>query len=1075
VPILTYGYGILTNSKKIHMNLTAFAGVLFASLITLSLSAQPPGARKITGRVIDQANNSAIPGATITVKGTKNSVQADANGEFVITAAPTETLVISNVGYSPKEIKVGNSATLSISLSTNYGHMDDVVVVGYGRMKKSDLSAAVGTISNEDLNKTVNVTLDDALQGKAANVYVSQTSGEPGAGASVIIRGVSTITGNYQPLYVIDGVQIRPSMATGGAYNSTPNLSNELQGLNPDDIENISILEGPAATSIYGAAGANGVVMITTKQGKQGQTRVSLNELESLQERPKDQPVMNLKQYAQYVLQLEALGLVPAEPNQLSDPSILGPGTDWQHVLFQNVWLQKHTLSLNGGNDKTLFYLSADYLNQNGIAVGSGFQRGSVRLNLSNQANKWLKISTNISGYGTKENVNVFQGNLINLALGQNPTIPAKNLDGTYGGPDAAQVQYSNTNPLAVAQLDNNYNTNYGVIGGISVDITPIKGLDWHTETNGTYNFGYQYQFAPSYTLGAYVNPNSTIAQQSSHNYWYSLNTRVQYDWSIQRHVMAVMVGHEAQEYKYQYLQANGQELTTNSIQQLSVASETQTLPSSGISDGAQESYFARANYTYDNKYILQGVVRRDGNSNFGPENRWGWFPAVSGAWVMSKEKFMQGISWLNDLKLRGEWGISGNAGQGGAIYSNLYSDVTVWGGGFLPANFPYPGLKWEQDQSTNLGLDGHFFNNRIEVVVDAYRKSISNLILSTNRSESLGGYASGGYNGQVQWPVENYGSMYNKGIGVTVNTVDYTSRNFTWKTGANFSIDRNKVTRLVAPVLNQYYSTTNSRQAEFLTEVGQPLSMITGYIAEGLFQNYKDIAGHAIQTSNGVLTIDPQQGSWPGDIKFKDINGDGVIDQNDRVIIGNPWPKLTYNFNTSFSWKGFDLNLFFTGVYGNQILNLTKYENETLPEGVGPYANHYAKDVHFAVPSTLNAADALSATLTNPGWNIQRPTAADANGSARLSQWDVESGSYLKLKNIRLTYTVPSKYVQMTHVFRGASASVQVQNALTWTRYDGYDPEIGMYQYGGYNIVGMDEGRYPQTRSYAFNLSLNF
>ena len=517
------------------MNLTAFVGVLFASLITLSLSAQPPGARKIAGRVIDQANNNAIPGATITVKGTKNSVQADVNGEFVIMAAPTETLIVSNVGYSPKEIKVGNSATLSISLSTNYGRMDDVVVVGYGKMKKSDLSAAVGTISNEDLNKTVNVTLDDALQGKAANVYVSQTSGEPGAGASVIIRGVSTITGNYQPLYVIDGVQIRPSMATGGAYNSTPNLANELQGLNPDDIENISVLEGPAATSIYGAAGANGVVMITTKQGKQGQTRVSLNELESLQERPKDQPVMNLQQYAQYVLKLELLGLVPAEPNQLSDPSLLGPGTDWQHVLFQNVWLQKHTLSLNGGNDKTLFYLSADYLDQNGIAVGSGFQRGSVRLNLSNQANKWLKISTNISGYGSKENVNVFQGNLINLALGQNPTIAAKNLDGTYGGPDAAQVQYSNTNPLAVAQLDNNYNTNYGVIGGLSVDITPIKGLTWHTETNGTYNFGYQFQFAPSYTLGAYVNPNSTIAQQSSHNYWYSLNTRVEYDLSLRK------------------------------------------------------------------------------------------------------------------------------------------------------------------------------------------------------------------------------------------------------------------------------------------------------------------------------------------------------------------------------------------------------------------------------------------------------------------------------------------------------------------------------------------------------------
>src|ERR1700722_8415780 len=372
------------------MNLTAFAGVLFTSLITLSLSAQSPGVHRVAGKVIDQASNSAVPGATVTVKGTKNSVQVDVNGDFVIMAAPTETLIISNVGYSSKEVKVGNSATLSISLSTNYGRMDDVVVVGYGRMKKSDLSAAVGTISNEDLNKTVNVTLDDALQGKSPNVYVSQTSGEPGAGASVIIRGISTVTGNYQPLYVIDGVQIRPSLPTGGAYNSTPNLANELQGLNPDDIENISVLEGPAATSIYGAAGANGVLMITTKQGKAGNTRVTASELQSQQDRPKNQPVMNLPEYAVYVQKLENLGLVPAEPSELSDPSILGPGTDWQHALFQNTWMQKHSLGVSGGTDKTTFYFSADYLNQNGIAIGSGFERASTRFNLTNQATQWL-------------------------------------------------------------------------------------------------------------------------------------------------------------------------------------------------------------------------------------------------------------------------------------------------------------------------------------------------------------------------------------------------------------------------------------------------------------------------------------------------------------------------------------------------------------------------------------------------------------------------------------------------------------------------------------------------------------
>ena len=1046
--------------------------VLF--LLTQPVTAQPP-AHKITGKITNQSTGAPIGGATVVVKGTRNATQTADDGTFTIDAAPGEHLVVSYIGYLRQDLPVGNRTTFNVAMTQDISNMNDVIVVGYGKMKKSDMSSAVVTISNADLEKTVNVTLDEALQGKAANVYVSQTSGEPGAGASVIIRGISTVTGNYQPLYVIDGVQIRPSLPTGGAYNVTPNLGNELQGLNPSDIEDISVLQGPAATSIYGAAGANGVIMITTKQGKVGQTRVSATELESLQDRPKDQPVMNLPQYAVYVQKLENLGLVPKEPSEISDPSILGPGTDWQKALFQPTWMQSHSLGVSGGNDKTQFYLSGDYLNQNGIAVGSGFKRGSIRLNLSNQANKWLKVSTNLSAFDTKENVNVFQGNIVNIALSQNPTIPVTNPDGTFGGPSPAQAQYSNTNPIAVAHFNNNYNTSFGVIGGLNLDITPLKGLLWHSEINGNYTFTNNYSFNPSYTIGAYTNPNTTGSRGANNNWWYSLNTRLQYDWSIGKHYMSVMAGHEAQVYAYQSLSANGQGYTTNTIQELSVASSVVSNPTSSRGDGSQESYFARANYTYDNKYIAQLVVRRDGSSNFGPNNRFGTFPAASIAWKISDEKFMQGISWLTDLKLRGEYGISGNAGSGGAIYSNLYAIQTVWGGGFLPGNYPNPNLKWEQDKAGNIGFDAHLFNNRVEIIGDAYKKMISNLILPASGPSYLGGYLSGGYGGQLSWPVENYGGMENKGFGITVNTVNIANKDFQWKTGVNFSMDRNKVTKLFAPIYTQYYSTTNSRQAEFLTEVGQPISMITGYIADGIFQNYKDISGHAIQTSNGKMTIDPSQGSWVGDIKFRDINKDGMVNDKDRTIIGNPWPKFTANFTTTFDYKGFELNLFFTGVYGNKILNLTRYENEYLPLGTGPYANHFRSDVNFAVPSSINAADALTATLTNPGYQIARPSAADANGNARLSQWDVEDGSYIKLKNARLSYHVPAKYLAYTHVLRGVTAMFQVQNAFTITKYKGYDPEIGMYQYGGFNIVGMDEGRYPQTRSYNFSLSLNF
>jgi len=1049
---------------------------------------QTAGAKKISGKISSKSEGTPLIGATVTVKGTRNSVKTDDAGTFTIIASPNERLVVSNIGFTTQEFKVGNSSVLNLELNKDFGHLEDVVVIGYGKMKKTDMSSAVESITAEDLNKTVNTTLDEALLGKAANVMVTQTSGQPGAGASVIIRGVSTVTGNYQPLYVIDGVQIRPDAPRGGAYNQPSGYANALAGINPEDIDNISVLEGPAATSIYGAAGANGVLMITTKRGKSGQTKVNVSSLLSMQDRPKNLPVMNLKQYAQYIQKLQPYGVIGSEPAELGDPSILGPGTDWQGALFRRTLLQKHALSISGGSEKSTYFFSADYLNQDGIAVGSGFKRGSVRLNLDNQAMSWLKFGVNLNVYTTRENVNTTNGNVINIAVSQNPTIPVKNPDGTFGGPQPAQAQYSQTNPIALATIDNNYNSSFGALGGLYVLITPFKGLTWHTEVNGNYNFTNNYTFYPGYKFGALINPTTTGSRGSSNNYWESLNTRLQYDWKRDKHSVSLMVGHEAQYYAYQSLSASGNNYSTTTVQELSVADPLSPPGTSSRGDGANESYFSRLNYVYNDKYIAQLVVRRDGSSNFGSANRFGTFPAVSAAWIISNEEFMKNIPFINDLKLRGEYGISGNTGNNGsAIYSNLYAAATVWGGGFSPANFPNPFLKWEQDKSTNVGFDLHMFNNRLEVIADAYQKDISNLILVASNKQFLGGQLSGGYGGYISWPTANYGSMTNKGFGVTINTTILSQRSFQWKVGGNFSMDRNKVTKLFAKLNTQYQSTTNNMQTQFLTEVGQPLSMFTGYIADGLFKNYQDIASHAVQTTSSTgahpLTIDPAQGSWVGDIKFRDIGGpdgslkpDGIIDQNDRTIIGNPWPKFTYNFNTSLGYKGFELYLLFTGVYGNQLLNLTRYENELLPLGTGPYSNHFVGAGNFAVPSSTNVADALTATLTNPGHNIPRILSGDPNGNVRINQWSIEDGSYLKLKSLRLSYRVPSKYLAYTRVIKGLSATLQSQNVFTITKYKGYDPEVGMYNYKGVtNFAGMDDGRYPSTRSYSFSLNLDF
>lgn len=1048
----------------------------------------------LTGVVSDSASGDPLAGVSIQVEGNTAGTITDAAGRFSLEVPSGSVIVISFLGYTRERVRITSQHSLNISLAESTTGLNQLVVVGYGSIKKSDVSSALTNISSKELNRTVNTTLEQAIQGRAPNVYVTATSGQPGAGSSIIIRGVSTITGNYQPLYVIDGVQIRPDAPAGGAYNlpegnvnnQPGGYANALAGINPNDIKDINILEGPAATSIYGAAGANGVIVITTKSGQPGRTKVSVSSLFTQQEAPKRLPLMNLRQYAEYIMKLEAAGAVGAEPAELQDPTLLGKGTDWQSALFRRTMMQKHSLTVSGGSQKSTYYFSGDYLSQDGIALGSGFKRGSVRMNVNDKPTTWLSFGTNLSAYTTKEKVNTTNGNLIITAITQNPTIPVKNPDGTWGGPESAQAVYSQTNPVALASLDNDYNTSVGVIGGLHVDITPLKGLLIHSEVNGTYAFRNTYTFNPSYSIGSFVNPNTTGSRFANNNYWASINTRVQYARDFGQHHLQLMVGHEAQQWGWEGLSGTGENYSTNSVQELSVADPLTQKTSSARGDGSSESYFSRFNYNYAGKYIAQLVVRRDGSSNFGADNRFGTFPAASVAWVVSQESFMKTLTAVDNLKLRAEYGISGNTGNNGsAIYSNLYASATVWGGGFLPANFPNPNLKWEQDKSANVGFDLDMFSNRLSITADAYIKHVSNLILVAQGHGYMGGNLSGGYGGYMSWPTENYGGMENRGFGVTVKTVDISTPAFTWSTSFNFAMDRNKVTKLVAPILTQYTSTTNNNQAEFETTVGEPLSMITGYIAEGLFQNYKDISGHAVQTSSSsgtpTLTIDPKQGSWVGDIKFRDISGpngkpDGVIDQNDRTIIGNPWPKFTYNFNTEFSYKGFDLNVFFVGVYGNKILNLLRYENE-MPLGTGEYNNHPVSVENFAVPSSSDVADALSITLTNPGHKIPRVvTNGDPNGNVRLTQWDVENGSYLKLKNVRLSYTVPDKYLGVQHIFRGVTASLQAQNLFTITKYKGLDPEVGMYNYKGVtNIVGMDEGRYPTTRSYSLSLTLDF
>lgn len=1052
--------------------------LLVALLITLPLAAQPP-ARHITGHISAQANGGPIPGASITVKGTKNSVQSDADGNFAINAAANEVLVISNVGFATREVRVGNVTTLNIDLTQDYSHLNDVVVVGYGKMKKTDLSSSQVTVSAEELRRTVNTTIEQALQGKAANVYVASSNAQPGAAPSVIIRGISSLSQGSQPLYVIDGVQIKPADPQGGSagsYNAPASYTSPLAGLNPDDVETVNVLQGPSATAIFGAAGGSGVVMITTKHGRSGDSKITFNTLLTQQALPKFAPVMNLQQYATFRNELALAGGNSSEAD-FADPTILGQGANWQAALFRKTLQQQHNLSFSGGTDKTTYYLSGEYFNQEGVAQGSGFSRGSVRINLENNARKWLRIGTNLSGNITKERVVTSNNALIASAIDISPAIPIKNPDGSWGGPPAG-TPYANNfiNPIALARLNTNYNKGFGALGGVYVDITPIPGLVWHTEANGTYNYNTNYQFNPAYTFGITVKSQITGSKAVNSNYWYNFHTRLQYDHKFDKHSVSAMVGHESQVSGYESLSGYKDGFVNNTVQTLNAgASDLTQNNSSTMGSQSKESWFGRLVYVFNDRYILQGTDRFDGSSAFGPNHRWGQFPSVSFAWRISQEEFMKSLAAVDDLKLRVEYGLSGNSGSNGlAQYAVLSSYPTAFGTGFLPSNFPNPNLQWEVDKTYNVGFDLHMFNSRLEVIADAYIKDLTKLLTYSSYPGYLGGGTS---QGGLSWPETNVGSMRNKGFGITVNTVNITGHGFIWKTGLNFSLDRNEVTSLSNPITAIYVSNTNSNQAQFSTKVGQPVGMITGYIADGLFNNYKEIITHANQTSNSKVVVDPATGTWVGDIKFRDLNGDGVIDQKDRTVLGNPWPKYTFGFNNAFSYKNFDLNIFIMGSIGNKIVNLQRYQN-TLPGSKGAYENYYASVSNFARPSSYNAADSLTATLQNPGTNVPRVYTSSANGNNRLSQWNVESGTYIRLKNISLTYNFPAKWV--SHIaMRGLRVGINAQNLITITKYKGFDPEIGPFNYwnNGNPIIinGLDNGRYPSVRMYSANIVADF
>lgn len=1063
--------------KLIKPGLTCF---FLLALFHISLAQT----RTITGAVTDSSGN-PLAGASVAVKNSKAIALTDLKGEFSLKLpANAQTLVVNYVGMAAREIPIGSNSSFTIALQSAGAQLGDVVVVGYGTARKANLTTAQTSVSATAIEKTVNTTVEQALQGRAAGVYVTQNSGQPGGGLSVNIRGVSSLN-RTQPLYVIDGVQIQ---VTEDVSYGNQSSSNPLAGLNPADIDDIQILQGPSATAIYGSRGTNGVIIITTKRGKAGDFRVNYAYQYNLQTPPKSLNMMNLSQYAQMVNDYQyVLGTPQNIPENFLDPSILGKGTDWQKELFNSAAMNKHQLSLSGGSGNTTYYLSGEYLDQDGVAEGSGFDRYGFRLNLDNKPRPWLTLGANLSFNQTNEVLTATNYSasdpLIANALRLTPQIPVKNFDGSWGGSDPINGagQFAPINPLAIANLITNKNMKRQFLGGLNVAITPIAGLTIRTSFNTNIGNGLSMYYTPTYEIDEWHKQTINSLNQGTNTSWYwNWNQLVEYNKQFGKHNIGLMISHEAQESEWKNVSATRTGFLTNDVFDVDAGDPLTATNGGGTYPWSMESYLGRLNYNYDNRYILTATFRRDGSPNFGQDKRWGNFPSLSAAWRVSQEKFFQS-DFISELKLRLETGLTGNQGTGSGIYAPMASGATIWGTGFLPSTFTNPELQWEETNTNNIGINLAILKNRFSVEADYYVKKTDNLILQA----SLPAYM--GINdaiGAVGAPLVNTGSLKTTGWNLTLNAIIIDKKDFRWESNLNLSHFKTLVTSLNTD------DAFIDRKSDWIfgytfpwvqrASIGNQPWLFRGYVAEGLYQSVKDIENSPVPVNgNGerVPAENSNNGIWVGDVKYKDVNGDGVITEADQTHIGNPWPKLSGGFTNTFSYKGIELSILITGVYGNDVYNAIR-QLSLNPNNVNLSRNFLAEMFNNAKLT----GDAANPALENPDATIPRITTsgiASENNQNKVSSFFVEDGSYLRLKNISLSYSLPSKYLDYAKFVRGLRVGVGVQNLLTLTKYKGYDPEVGAYTGAGASAnnqaIGLDYGRYPLTPLYTVNVSVNF
>ena len=1065
-------------------------GKLFSCLILMFLSISMVAQKvPVSGTVSDQTG--PVIGASVIEKGTTNGTMTDNDGRFTLTVSKGAVIEISSIGYKTQEITVGAQTNFTVTLSEDNEFLDEVVVVGYGSMKKSDLAGASVSMKESDLKGSIISSLDQSLQGRAAGVTAVTTSGAPGSSSSIRVRGQATINANAEPLYVIDGVIVQGGGNTGADFGLGDALGNgkvstisPLSTINPADIVSMEILKDASATAIYGAQGANGVVLITTKHGKSGEAKFSYDGMVAMSRQAVRLNMMNLREYAQYYNEMVEEGDIYESNPYYATPSLLGKGTNWQDEIFRTAWQHQHQLSAQGGSDKVQYYVSGSYMDQQGTIIGSNFNRFSVRTNLDAQLKKWLKLGVNATYAITNDNLKLADSNqgLIYYSLTTIPDIPVYDVNGNYSS--TIREGYTSPNPVALAMMDEILLKRKKLSGNIYAELTPIKHITWRTELGFDMGESDANRYKPMIDLGGWVRSQNSISYQKNSNYFWQLKNYLTYANQWGKHSVTAMVGQECWESRWNYLSGSNTDLPSDEVHNVALATGTPAI-SSGFGSSSMASFFTRETYNYGDRYLGTYTYRYDGSSNFGPNNRWAGFHSVALAWRFSNEKFFEPVKKVIDNgKLRLGWGQTGNSSIGSYAWGAAISRMpSALGMGFRPSNIPNTSIRWESQEQYNVGLDLSFFTGRLNLTVDAYYKRSDDMLMSMQLPSYMGTQGNG--SSKLQAPKGNYGSIENKGLEITLDAHPVQLKNFSWDSNFQISFNKNKLLSLSDTENATLVGYGQWGDVVCVSEIGKPLYNFYGYKVEGVYKDLDDIqnsAKPAKYPSDGVFS----RGNtvWVGDIKYKDVDENGVIDERDRTDIGSPLPKFTFGWTNTFRYKNLDLSIFLNGSYGNKVMN---YNSLTLTHMNSTWTNQLQSVVSKRarlepIDPTIVYADGSkwydhidNVRVKNPGTKVPHTSINDPNDNDRISDRYVEDGSFLRIKNITLGYTFPKALLNKAKI-ENLRVYVNIQNLYTFTKYTGYDPEVGASTQDSTGLTyGLDNGRYPSPAMYSFGLNITF